>query len=125
MNTITINAKITKKGEILIANKELWLEFLQQNKGRETVGEFKVYTGKEADRQLSYFKNVMLPQLQLGFLSHGDQRSRENIIELLTSEYYKPVEDLEQLSTIELTEFIKFVERYAAENFDNYKTQKI
>ena len=125
MSDFTIQAKVSQEGKILIANKQQWSDFLANNRGKTIIGEFKLFTGKEAVRQLAYLEYVTIPAIQKGFKELGDLRSTDNIIELLKSEYHKPIKELRDLSTIELTEFCKFVERYAAQNLDIFKNTKL
>lgn len=113
----TLTGRIDDQGNILISNKQAWLEYLRLNKGRNIVGNFEVFTGMSNTRQLKYFRTVHLKQMQTAFIKLGSRYTTQEIENILIGDYHKYIV-LKEANTIELTAFLDFVRQYASENLD-------
>lgn len=127
-------AKIVESG-VIGEDGRLWLPmervnmFLRENKGRRVLVSFEALRPKATMAQQSYYYGYVLPTVCEAMARHGVRMRPESADEFLLEQYPgeptrdengEPVRTARRLATDAMTDFLCWMQQWAAENLQVY-----
>ena len=102
--------------------------FLMSNKGKRIIVRFDAAEPEATAAQMGYYANYILPEVQKAMAETGERMSLERVEEFLLSEYpFTPcrddgtlIERVRQMTGPQMSDFISWLQQYAAENLYIY-----
>lgn len=127
MKTISESGTISNEGKLRMPMDRV-NAFLMSNKGKRVIVRIDAAEPGMTAAQMAYYTNYILPEVQKAMAETGERMSVERVEEFLLSEYpFTPCRDdgsmitsVRQMTGPQMSEFITWLQQYAAENLYIY-----
>lgn len=101
-------------------------QFGRSNAGRKVVVTFEVFSSECSQEQQGYYYAYVVPAIQEAIRAQGEIKAPESIDEDLVQAYPLLLKDANgnavrtarQMDTLQMTDFLTWLQQFAAENFD-------
>ncbi len=117
---IQVTGRIDKDGQVLMPVQEI-RNRCAQFKGRRIVVTIEVLAGDCTENQKAYYFGYVVPTVQDAMRELGERRNSRQVDLLLRTSYPEWTgKSIDQFDRREMSDFLQWVQQYAAENLNVY-----